>query len=158
MFYDIYGLSMGRDQSTVERFLRHFCYRDPIAEPLQDQWVQVWPSEKYHIPELIELPMTSIADMIAYAVRHPNHGFVFYNQFALRTNVKSAIVKFTYDGKVVFGISISDAYQVLAIEAEIKHVTQAYKSYIAVEYPPACDEEEFDADVLMWQDSREDYC
>ena len=156
MFYDIYGLSMGRDESTIEAFLRHFCYRDHI-EPLQDQWLQAWPKEQYHIPELIELPLTSIADMVAYAMRHPTHGFVFYNQVALRTSVKSAIVKFTYDGKVVFGVSISNADQALTVEAEIKQVTQAYKSFIAVEYPPANDEEEFDADMLMWQDTREDY-
>ena len=38
------------------------------------------------------------------------------------------------------------------LEAEIRIVTEAYKSYISVEYPPANDEEEFYTDVAMWKD------
>lgn len=163
MFYDIYGLSTQRDAVTVERFLNHFCDRAQL-EPLVDTWLQVWPNEKYQTPE-VERPLHSIAELLAYAVANPSHAFVFYNQKGLRDDVTCMILQFTYDAKVVFGISIetntvdgTDTYaQAITVEAEIRHITGATKSYIAAEYPPAQDEEEFDADITTWQNGRSRY-
>ena len=105
-FFDIYCLSNGRNEATVERFLQYFCYREHL-EPLPEMWIQVSPSEKYCVPK-VELPLNSIAEMIDYAVRNPTHCFSFYSKNALRNDLKTVIIKFTYDGKVVFGISIEE--------------------------------------------------
>lgn len=162
-FYDIYGLSLRRDETTVERFLKHFCYRESI-EPISEKWIQVQSSEKYQVSE-VELPLNSIAEMLEYAICNPTHCFVFYNQVALKAEIKCIILKFTWDEKIVFGISIeewtasgTDNYlQARIIEAEIKLITESYKSYISVEYPPASDEEEFNEDVVMWRNIGDNY-
>jgi hypothetical protein len=161
MFYDIYGLSKERNELTIERFLSHFCDRNAL-DPLSNQWIQVADNEQYQVPE-VELPLHSIADLIAYAVQNPTHCFVFYNQEALRPDVTCVFLKFTYDGKVVFGVSIDETGSNLednfpytfTIESEIIRLTDAYKSFIAVEQPPAKDEAEFDADREAWQGLRE---
>ncbi|RYE90192.1 MAG: hypothetical protein EOO37_03510 [Cytophagaceae bacterium] len=163
MLYDIYGLSLGRDEATIEGFLRHFCDRYSI-EPLVDNWLQVRANEKYQIPE-VELPLHSIAELIEYGINNPTHQFNFYNQTALRPDIHTVFLNFTYDSKVVFGISIYETTdygednfpRACAIEEEIIHVTHSYKSFIAVEYPPADDEKEFDADILVWQNMRDEY-
>lgn len=160
LFYDIYGLSRERNGPTVERFLSHFCNRTAL-DPLSDKWLQVAANEHYQVPE-VELPLQSIADLIAYAVQNPTHCFVFYNQEALRPDVTCVFLKFTYDGKVVFGVSIDETGSnlvdnfphALTIEAEITRLTSAYKSFIAVEEPPAKDEEAFDAARAAWQGIR----
>ncbi|MCR5889949.1 hypothetical protein LRS06_19665 [Hymenobacter sp. J193] len=163
MYYDIYGLSAGRDEDTVERFLAHFCDRTCI-EPLVNKSLYVWQNDKYNTPEVFR-PLHSIAELIAYAVANPNHLFNFYNHKGLRDDVFSTIIQFTNDGKVVFGISVwydtdegSDTYEdAYLVEAEIRQVTGAYKSCITVEYPPARDEEEFDEDVAMWKDMHDSF-
>jgi hypothetical protein len=157
MFYDIYGLSKERNGPTIERFLSHFCDRNAL-DPLVNKWIQVADNEQYQVPE-VELPLYSIADLIAYAVQNPTHCFVFYNQEALRPDVTCVFLKFTYDGKVVFGISIDETDSNLednfpharTIEAEIIRLTGAYKGFIAIEEPPAKDEEQFDEDRAAWQ-------
>jgi hypothetical protein len=161
MFYDIYGLSQERNGPAIERFLSHFCDRNAL-DPLSDKWLQVAENEQYQVPE-IELPLNSIADLIDYAVQNPTHCFVFYNQEALRPDVTCVFLKFTYDRKVIFGVSIEETGinlednfpHALTIEAEIIRITGAYKSFIAVEEPPAKDEEAFDADREAWQSIRD---
>jgi hypothetical protein len=162
MFYDIYGLSRKRDAATIERFLQHFCYRDQV-EPLVNQWLQVWVKGTGFLDE-VERPLTTVDELITYAIQHPTHCFVWYQQLALRGGIKAVITKFTYDGQIVFGISLAEGQVngvdnfawALQIEAEIRQLTEAHKHYIAVEYPPAGDEQEFDTDVAMWQQIRDD--
>jgi hypothetical protein len=60
MFYEIYGLSRGRDAATIERFLHHFCQREQL-EPLVNQWLQVWTSDGRFLDEA-ERPLTSVAE------------------------------------------------------------------------------------------------
>jgi hypothetical protein len=162
MFYDVYGLSRKRDAATIERFLHHFCYRDQL-EPLVDQWLQVWVKGTGFLDE-VERPLTTVDELVTYAVQHPTHCFVWYQQFALRGDIKSVILKFTYDEQIVFGISLAEGQAdgtdnfawALQVEAAIRQLTEAHKHYIAVEYPPADDEQEFDVDVAMWRQIRDD--
>jgi hypothetical protein len=159
MFFDIYCLSTERNAPTVERFLGRFCERERL-DPLHEVWLYVMPNEQYGVLEYHEFSPASVAEVITYAVAHPTHCFSFSSQAALRPGITTLHLQFTYDGKVVFGVSIEEMdgyHQAQVITAEITHLTHAYKGYIAVEYPPACDEEEFDADVLMWQNIGEDY-
>jgi hypothetical protein len=160
MFFDIYCLSTERNEPTVERFLRRFCEREQL-DPLPETWLYVMPSEKYQVLEYHEFSPASVAEVIAYAVAHPTHSFGFSSHAALRPGITTLHVRFTYDAKVIFGVSMEEMdgyHQAQAFAAEITHLTHAHKSFTALEYPPACDEEEFDADVLMWQNISEDYC
>lgn len=154
---DIYCLSEERNTATIERFLAHFCQR-PALDPLTDTWLQVRPHEKYPAVPEVEFLVHSVAEVINYAVRNPTHGFNFYTQVALRPDIRCIIIQFTYDAKVVFGISIvGGGSRAFTIEDEIKQLTQAHKSFIATEYPPADDEEEFANDAAMWQGLRSYY-
>ena len=157
MFYDIYCLSRGRDAATIERFLQHFCQRAQV-EPLVNQWLQVWTSDGRFLDE-VECPLTTVAEVVAYATAHPTHSFVWYQQQAVRADLYSVLLKFTTDAQVVFGLCIAERQvdgsdnlpQAQQLAAELWHVTAAHNSYIAVEYPPASSETEFEADRAMWQ-------
>ncbi|RSK23968.1 hypothetical protein [Hymenobacter metallilatus] len=163
MYYDVYALSSKRDATTVENFLSHFCDRS-LLEPVVDRWIHVSANEKYHTPE-VDIPLHFIAELIAYAVANLNHAFNYYTDEGIRDNIDCVIIQFTYDGKVVFGISVGctqdaggdNIAQAIQVEAEIRQVTGAYKSYIAGEYPPARDEEQFDTDVAMWKELRDSF-
>lgn len=159
MFFDIYCLSTERNELAVERFLCRFCERERL-DPLPETWLYMMPSVKYQALEYHEFLPASMAEVIASAVGHPTHCFEFSTRAALRPGITTLHLRFTYDGQVVFGVSIEEMdgyHRAQALATEITHLTRAHKSYIAVEYPAACDEEGFDADVLMWQNICEHY-
>lgn len=157
MFYEIYGLSQGRDAATVERFLHHFCQREQL-EPLVNQWLQVWTPDGRFLDE-VERPLTSVAEVVSYATAHPTHGFVWYQLHAVRADLHSVLLRFTSDAQVVFGLCIAEQQpdgsdnlaQAQQLLTELRHVTAAHNGYIAVEYPPAATEAEFEADRAMWR-------
>ena len=76
-------------------------------------------------------------------------------------------MKFTFDDKIIFGISIEensltdegqliDNYdKALEIQKEIQELTNSTKTCIQFEYAPADDEEEFDSDIKLWQIIKE---
>lgn len=157
MYYDIYGLSRGRDAPTIERFLQHFCQREQL-EPLINQWLQVWTPEGRFLDE-VERPLTTVAEVVAYATAHPTHCFVWYQLHAVRADLHSVLLKFTTDAQLVCGLCIAAGNpggedtlpQAQQLEAELRQVVGAHNSYIAVEYPPADSEAEFEADRVAWQ-------
>lgn len=168
-FFDIYALSRHRDVATIERFWATFCDR-PRLELVEDYEIRVASSKKYGLLG-VEVLVNSLTELIATGVNNPDYSFAFYNSHSLEPNnihnlrpdLKSVFLKFTFDGQVIFGLSIDECLvngktsysyaSKLACELEI--LTKAHKTYIAYEYPPADDEEEFDEDVDMWQNLRE---
>ena len=77
-------------------------------------------------------------------------------------------MKFTFDGKVIFGISVEekkiddngiliDNYdKALEVEKKIAELTNSTKTSIQFDYAPSDDEEEFDSDIEMWRNMNED--
>ncbi len=84
----------------------------------------------------------------------------------LKGGINHIILKFTADAKIIFGISIeekriepnglwADNYDyAYKIEKQLAVLTQASKTSIQFEYPPADNEEEFDKDIVLWKNIR----
>ena len=159
--YDIYGLSDKRDKETIERFLDHFCYRSMI-ENREGQEIGILKNDKYRIDE-INIPVSTLSEVIDYGMNHPNHGLAFYIGDSLKDDINFVILKFTYDGKIIFGVSIeekrlinenelADNYdKAKAIEKQIARLTNSTKTSIQFEYAPSDDEEQFDSDSELWK-------
>lgn len=165
-YYDIYGLSLQRDKETVERFLNHFANRDKI-EDRESQEIAVYKNEKYKTEETWT-SIRTLTEVIDFGLKHPNFGFAFYIGDNLKEGINHIILKFTFDGKIIFGISVEehrivndtkliDNYdKALEVEKKIAELTNSNKTSIQFEYPPANDEEEFDSDIEMWRNMNEE--
>lgn len=91
-------------------------------------------------------------------MENPNHGFAFYIGDYLKENINHVILKFTYDKKMIFGLSINSIdetsndnyYLAERIISEISSLINSVKTSIQFENPPADDEDEFDENMLLW--------
>lgn len=158
-YYDIYGLSKQRDKQTIEKFLNHFSSRDRI-ENRDGQEIIVYKNEKYNIEET-STAIKTLSDVIDFGLRNRDLGFAFYIGDNLKKDINHIILKFTFDGKIIFGISIEekiildngelqDNYdKASAIEETILKLTNSIKTSIQFEYAPSDDEEEFDRDIEL---------
>ena len=165
-FYDIYGLSRYRDKKTIEKFLSHFSYRDKI-ENREGQDIAVYKNEKYRIEET-RTTIRTLNEVIDFGLLNQNHGFAFYIGDNLKDEINHVILKFTYDGKIIFGISVEEKIRLcngvltdnynkaLEIEKIIRDLTKSMKTSIQVEYAPSDDEEEFDNDCELWKNMNEE--
>ncbi|MEA5428431.1 hypothetical protein [Arcicella lustrica] len=162
-YYDIYGLSKQRDKKTIEKFLNHFSDRDKI-EIREGQEIMVYKNEKYDIEETC-ISINTLTEVIDYGLKKQNHGFVFYISDNLKEEINGIILKFTFDKKIIFGVSIEEKIRLknknlidnynkaLEIEKVILELTNASKTSIQFEYGPSDDEEEFDEDIEMFKKS-----
>ncbi len=163
-FYDIYGLSHKRDKQTIEKFLDFYCFREKV-EHREGQEIRIYKNERYGLYD-IDIPVKTLSEVIEYGVNNSNHGFAFYISDNLKENVKDLVLKFTYDGKIIFGVSIEenlltkdgklvDNYnKAQIIEMSIAALTNSIKTSIQLEYPPSDDEEEFDNDIKLWSNEK----
>ena len=155
-YYDIYGLSRNRDKVTIERFLGHYCDRQKV-ENREGQEILIYQNDKYNVPE-INLSIKTLTEVIDYGIKNLNYGFAFYIGDNLKPEINHVILKFTFDGKIIFGISVEektieliDNYPLASkIEKDIARLTESYKTSIEFEYTPSDDEEEFDKDIELW--------
>lgn len=165
-YYDIYGLSKERNKETVEKFLNYFAFRDKI-EIRNGQEIAVYKNEKYKTEETCT-PISTLTEVINFGIENQNIGFAFYISDNLKEGINHIILKFTFDGKIIFGISVEekkraengnliDNYEkALAIEKTIAELTNATKTSIQFEYAPSDDEEEFDSDMELWRKMNEE--
>ena len=159
-FYDIYGFSKKRDKETIENFLSFFCFRDKV-ECREGQEIRIYKNDKYGIDEII-IPIETLSEVVNYGINNSDHGFAFYIGDNLKRGVDEIILKFTYDGKMIYGISIeknllteegnlTDNYgKAQIIEKEIAVLTYSTKTSIQFEYPPSDDEVDFNRDIELW--------
>lgn len=165
-YYDIYGLSRQRDKTTVEKFLNHFSDREKI-EDREGQEITVYKNEKYKIEETLA-SIRTLTEVINLGLENQNFGFAFYIGDNLREGINHIILKFTFDRKIIFGISVEenriaddgkliDNYdKALEIETKIAELTNSTKTSIQFEYAPSDDEEEFDRDSEIWRNMNEE--
>lgn len=164
--YDIYGLSLQRDKETIETFLSHFTNREKI-EDREAQEIAVYRNEKYDIEETWT-SISSLTEVIDFGLKNKSFGFAFYIGDNLNEGINHLILKFTFDGKMIFGISIEenrlsgdgkliDNYdKALEIEKTIRDLTNSTKTSIQFEYAPSDDEEEFDIEIELWRNMNEE--
>jgi hypothetical protein len=160
-FYDIYGLSKQRNKETIETFLNYFSNRQNI-ENTEGQEIAVYKNEKYQTEETYT-PANTLTEVISFGIENNNLGFAFYIGDNLKETINSIILKFTFDGKIIFGVSVEekshqtdgklvDNYEkALEIEKIIAELTNSTKTSIQFEYAPSDDEEEFDNDTELWK-------
>lgn len=151
--YDIYVLSSQRNAATIERFLNRFSHRERI-ENREGQQIAVYKNEKYGIRESL-IPIETLTEVIEFGIAHPHLGFSFYISDHLKGEISYIILKFTFDEKIIFGISIeknritdrgtaADNFDsATALAQEMKELTGASHSLILTEYAPPDDEDEF---------------
>lgn len=163
--YDIYGLSKQRDKKTIEKFLGHFSFRDKI-ENRERQEIVVYKNEKYGVEETWTA-ISTLNEVIDFGLSNENHGFAFYIGDNLKDGINHIILKFTFDAKIIFGISVEEKVRLrsgvladnynkaLEVEKSITDLTDASKTSIQVEYPPSDDEDEFDNDRELWNNMNE---
>jgi len=169
-FYDIYGLSKERTKKTIETFLDFYCHRTEIENFIsQGIEISIYKNDKYGVEEKF-IPVHDLSEVIDYGLCHLNIGFAFYigTKSNYRKDIDCVILKFTYDGKLIFGISIEenrltdegkliDNYdRALEIEKTIAELTHSTKTSIQFEYAPSDDEEEFDNDIEMWRNMNDE--
>lgn len=165
-YYDIYGLSKQRNKAAIERFLNYFSFRQKI-ENREGQEIAVHKNEKYNTEETWT-EISTLTEVIDFGLENRNFGFVFYIGDNLKEGINHIILKFTFDGKIIFGISVEenkiddkgnliDNYdKALEIEKEIAELTNSTKTSIQYEYSPANDEDEFDSDIEVWRNMNEE--
>lgn len=165
-YYDIYGLSKQRDKKTVETFLNYFANRNKI-EDREGQEIAFYKNEKYKTEETWT-SIRTLTEVIDFGLKNQNLGFAFYIGDNLKKGINHIILKFTFDGKIIFGISVEenrltdggkliDNYdKALEIEKTIAELTNSSKTSIQFEYAPSDDEEEFDSDIEMWRNMNEE--
>jgi hypothetical protein len=165
-YYDIYGLSKQRDKKTIETFLNYFANRDKI-EDREGQEIAVYNNEKYNTEETWTA-ITTLTEVIDFGLENKNFGFAFYIGDNLKEGINHIILKFTFDSKIIFGISVEenrisdngkliDNYdKALEIEKSIAELTNSAKTSIQFEYAPSDDEVEFDSDIEIWRNMNEE--
>jgi hypothetical protein len=165
-YYDIYGLSRQRDKRTVEKFLNYFSIREKI-ENREGQEIVVYKNEKYKIGETL-ITISTLTEVIDFGLENKNFGFAFYIGDNLKKGINHIILKFTFDGKIIFGISVEekkieyngnliDNYdKAIEVEKAIAELTNATKTSIQFEYAPSDDEEEFDSDIEIWRNMNDE--
>ena len=165
-YYDIYGLSKQRDKKTIETFLNYFANRDK-NEDREGQEIAVYNNEKYNTEETWTA-ITTLTEVIDFGLENKNFGFAFYIGDNLKEGINHIILKFTFDSKIIFGISVEenrisdngkliDNYdKALEIEKSIAELTNSAKTSIQFEYAPSDDEVEFDSDIEIWRNMNEE--
>ncbi len=163
LFYDIYGFSNKRDSILIESFLDEFAFREKI-ETWEGSELGIYKNEKYGVAETW-VPIRTLTEAIEYGIKNKNHGFSFYiGPDGLKDDIKSLMLKFTYDASFVYGLSIEentdsgrDNYK-RAIELEIilKKLLPIEMTSIQVECAPADDREEFKEGVELWKEMNEE--
>lgn len=165
-YYDIYGLSRQREKETIEKFLTYFSIRERI-ENREGQVISVFKNEKYKTEETY-IAIRTLTEVIDFGLENRYVGFAFYIGDNLKEGIGHIILKFTFDGKIIFGISIEeniiddrgkliDNYdEALKVGRAIEELTNATKTFIKVEYAPSDDEDGFDRDIEVWRKLHEE--
>ena len=166
--FDIYGFSRAREQNTIEDFLNYYIHRDK-SERYHGLEITVWENEKYGIDEWFNIggENISLSEVIEYGVKNKKHGFTNYIYAPYcKSIVERVILHFTYDGALIFGVSI-DAGEVYDINKYNNALKVAHeligrfgiiKTSIQWLTGPAKDEEEFDSDIKYWTERhKEDF-
>ena len=104
-FYDIYGFSKNRTAAFIEEFISKFTDRNSI-ESWPECEIHIYPNEDYGIKEKF-ISVNSLTEVISFGIKNPQLGFSFYlGKSKTHRDIKDIILKFTFDGYVIVGLSI----------------------------------------------------
>jgi hypothetical protein len=150
---DIYGLSDKKDNKVIELFLSEFTYRDQIEARAGDI-VTIFSNEKYNVYKE-DIAIETTTDLINLGVRNRNKGFCAYFHRGLKPDITSLLLKFTYDDKIIYGVSVDESNESRARDVRDKLITDFCVKDVSIEFenPPADDEAEFYENKEAWKDT-----
>lgn len=154
MFWlDIYGLSDKRDKETIEIFLSEFAYRDKIEDRAGDI-VTIFSNKKYNVNKE-DISIETTTDLIDVGVKNSDKGFCAYFQSGLKPDITSLLLKFTYDNKIIYGVSVDESNKTGAMNVSEKLIKDFHVKDVSIEFenPPADDEAEFYKNKEEWKDT-----
>jgi hypothetical protein len=146
---DIYGITIHRDKSTINRFID--IYVDRVkSENREDEELMLEPlvsSEKNPEPEWE--PAQTLTHIIELGLDYPRRAFTV-SLIARDAEFSRVILSFTTDNQLIVGLSIDDEGMQPANEQKAKELLdqlmqdfQCYAGLIMVESPPPYNESEF---------------
>ena len=152
-WFDIYGLSDKRDKEIIELFLSAFAYRDQIEARAGDI-VTIFSNEKYNVNKE-DISIETTTDLINFGVRNRNKGFCAYFHRGLKPDITSLLLKFTYDDKIIYGVSVDESNKTGAMNVREKLIKDFHVKDVSIEFenPPADDEAEFYKNKEEWKDT-----
>ena len=162
-FYDIYGFSKNRNKETIDKFIAHYANRKEVENCGNCELV-IQKYKKYISNELL-IPVKTLSEVIDYGIKNKNHGYAFYLPLTgLKEDIKSVILKFTYDSSIIFGLSIEaesdseeDNYlRAFELETEMRELFFTVETSIQFEYPPSEDEEDFKESKKAWEEMNKE--
>lgn len=149
---DIYGLTKLRDRVTLERFLDEYVDRS-ASENRRDEELRLEPLMPRKNATGVDAydwePSQTLTHIVERGLDYPRRAFTVYLK-ANRRDIDRAILRFTTDDQLVFGLSIDDADAKPENEKRAKMLLrdlakkyQCHLGLILVEEPPPKNEKEF---------------
>jgi hypothetical protein len=148
---DIYGLTRRRDEITINRFIE--AYVDKLkSEDRGREELMLEPLDSLIGSSSIQsydwAPALSLTHIIGRGLEYPRRAFVVYLS-PKRENHRRAILSFTTDNMVIFGLSIDDEGQktenIIIAKGLLERLITEFECHvgiIAVESPPPASEAE----------------
>jgi hypothetical protein len=124
-YYDVYVLAPKRTAETVERFLRWFA---PTRTSCADE---------FSVPRFAKEAHTvfrTADELIAYCVAHPTEPHGIYWRCTHERDPAHAMVFFTPDGGLIFGLSVEN--DAAHWRAELMDDTGSEIAWVGFEEPP----------------------
>ena len=153
-YYDIYGITKRRDINFIEKVIKYYGDRDAL-ENQEGSEILLDPHDKYEQKEA-NIPIKTLGEVIKYGVEHPTAGFSFYlGKKTLRSPHTDLILRFTYDCKLIIGVSVEDTdeqgndnlYTAKQVELALKDLLTTEKTFVQLECAPPDDENDFDEET-----------
>lgn len=155
-WFDIYGLSDKKDKELINKFLSEFAHRDQIEDRSGDI-VAIF-SDQNDDANQENIAVETTTDLIELGVKTFNKGFVAYFHKGLKPDITSLLLKFTYDNKIIYGVSVDQNNKTEARNVRDKLIRDFHVKDVSIEceFPPADDESEFYRNKEYWKDILKD--
>ena len=151
---DVYVLIHQREEETIEKFLDEYIDRN-AQEDRGDEELMILPPDKFgqqdlKLEDFVWIPAKTLTNSIAKGLEHPSKCFALYFS-STRLDIHQVALKFTYDGKLVLGLSVDDWKQTeknmeLAEQLmdDLMNQFGGKKGMVVLEIPPPDSEAGFD--------------
>jgi hypothetical protein len=125
-YADIYVLAEARTEAAVAAFLEHFA---PVREETADEY---WIPKNADVPQKI---FHVASEVVSFCCTHPSEAQAVYWRRVGDGDPAYAMVFFTPDARLIFGLSVSEDSAECYL-AELRRHARSEIGYITVENPP----------------------
>lgn len=150
MSLDIYGLSRHRDRETINQFLDAFVDR-AASEDRDGEEIGLLPLNPEVVGDSWQWePALTLTHIVERGLDYPRRAFTSYLTSS-RADIERAILSFTSDNQVVFGLSIysgdfdDDEARATKLLSELARSFRCHLGLVVAEHHPPYSEDEFRA-------------